>query len=242
MQKELRLEDESSPIDFIEGGQQEMDLSFSEKLAYLEETVTRHPLNREILYSILAYCKEEHSLLDIEEFITTLPQFKSATQNQYRMVETLEGAYGLRIIEYDAQGEVADSATKSDLTEDEIDDLVVAYSYQATEIGDYFVEQHRPRSRIIELLDLAPERADTYKDVLAFIKESPRSYNDICQLLEGHPALEKVVDGNRITMQPSVFIDMLERSGALVWDKKWVLTKEGGEFLDELKEDSSANE
>lgn len=242
MQKELRLENEALPTDFVKPDQQETVLGFSEKLHCLEDVVTRHPLNREILYSVLAYCKVERPLTEIEAFIETLPQFKSATQNQYRMIKTLENAYGLSSVEYDEAGEIIDAAIKAALSEDEIDDLVASYSYQTTEVGTHFVEQHKPKARIIELLDLVPERAETYKELLAFINESPRTYDEICQLLKGRPALEKIVDGNRVTMQPSVFLDMLERSGALVWDGKWVLTREGGEFLDELKVDISAGE
>lgn len=43
------------------------ELTFEERLAALEETVTRHPLNREVLYRMLSYCSEERTLSDLEE-------------------------------------------------------------------------------------------------------------------------------------------------------------------------------
>ena len=68
----------------------------------------------------------------------------------------------------------------------------------------------------MELLQLAPERADVYIELLEFVRARPRAYNDIVELLRGRPVLETVVDGERRRMQPSVFVDKLERSGALV--------------------------
>jgi len=247
MQTGICSEDTSAPIDFsgveqepvldvAEEVEPEKELSFSEKLYCLEEAVTRHPLNREVLYAILDYCESERSLSDIEEFVSTIPQFKMATQNQYRMVQVLEKAYGLEVIEYDAEGGVVDSQTKATLNEDEVDDLIAMTSYRATEVGSVFVEQHNPKARIVELFNLTPERADAYKDVLSFINEGSRSYKDISNFLQGSPALETEIDGRLVTMQPSVLVDKLERAGALVWNEKWELSTEGGEFLNELKE------
>ena len=50
------------------------------------------------------------------------------------------------------------------------------------------------------------------------------------ELLLGRPALQTVIDGHVETMQPSVFVDKLERSGALVWKEGWCLTEEGTRF------------
>ena len=58
------------------------ELTFEEKLAALNRTVMRHPLNREILYKTLAFCAEERPLREAEDFIAALPQFERATQNQ----------------------------------------------------------------------------------------------------------------------------------------------------------------
>ena len=49
------------------------ELTFEEKLAELNRTVMRHPLNREILYKTLAFCAEERPLREAEDFIAALP-------------------------------------------------------------------------------------------------------------------------------------------------------------------------
>lgn len=87
----------------------------------------------------------------------------------------------------------------------------------------------------MELLQLAPERADVYIELLEFTREKPRAYGEIVELLRGRPILQTVINGVRHTMQPSVFVDKLERSGALVWNEGWCLTEEGDAFLQDLK-------
>ena len=196
------------------------------RLAAIEDTVCRHPLNREVLYRMLAYCAEERALDDLEREAASWPEFETATQNQYRLAEHLVRAGGLdRIMEQDKEG----------LDEDAVDDLVRSVAFRTTEAGVRFVEQHRPRARLVELLQLAPERADVYIELLEFVRARPRAYNDIVELLRGRPVLETVIGGERRRMQPSVFVDKLERSGALVWKEGWCLTEEGDAFLRDLK-------
>lgn len=216
------------------------ELTFEEKLAALNRTVMRHPLNREILYKALAFCAEERPLREAEDFIAALPQFETCTQNQYYLLTSLVKAHGLEMVERDEAGDVVTAEMKEGLDEDEIDDLVAAISFKTTEVGDYFVEYNRPAARLVDLLHLAPERTDTYIELLEFIGEAPRTYPAIEGLLAGRPVLETVIDGRRETMQPSVFVDKLERAGALVWKDGWTLTEEGREFLRDLLENGQA--
>lgn len=220
--------------DVVEEEESTPELTFEEKLSILTDTVIKHPLNREILYKILAFCQEEKPLRVVEEQVALYPEFGLATQNQYHMVTTLVKAHGLRLVERDINGAEVLPEQKEGLSEDEIDDLVYSLNYITTEVGDRFVEIHRPAARLVELLQLDPTRSETYIDVLRYVSEESRSYADIQNFLKGRPALETVIDGNHVTMQPSVFVDKLERNGALVWDKGWRLTEEGKVFLEEM--------
>lgn len=216
---------------------EEIELSFDQKLDALNLTVMRHPLNREILYKALAYCREERLLREAEDYIASLPQFELATQNQYYLLMSLVKAHGLEFIERDDDGNRVTAEMKEGLTEDEADDLVATWSFKTTDVGDWFVDYNKPKARLIDLLDLVPERADTYTELLEFVADEPRTYGQIESLLRGRPALETIIDGHRETMQPSVFVDKLERAGALIWDKEgWTLTEEGRDFLQDLKE------
>ena len=131
-------------------------LSPEEKLAALEEAVARHPLNREVLYKILAYCAEERALEDMERKIASWPEFRGATQNQRRMAETLVRAHGLERKEYDADDAAITPKRMEGLGEDEASDLAASIAYRTTEAGARFVERHRPRARLEELLQLSP--------------------------------------------------------------------------------------
>ena len=144
------------------------------------------------------------------------------------------------MIERDEDGNVVAPEQKEGLTEDEIDDLVAAFSFKTTEVGSYFVEYNRPSARLVDLMHLAPERSDTYIELLEFVDGDARTYPQIEALLSGRPVLETVIDGHRETMQPSVFVDKLERAGALVWKDGWTLTEEGREFLQDLKVNGQA--
>ncbi|MEC4273311.1 hypothetical protein VJ923_09095 [Adlercreutzia sp. R25] len=210
------------------------ELTFEEKLAALNMTVMRHPLNREILYKALAYCREERPLREAEDYIASLPQFELATQNQYYLLMSLAKAHGLELIERDERGERVFDDQKEGLSEDEVDDLIASISFKTTEVGDYFVDYNKPQARLADLLGLVPERADTYVELLRFVESEPRPYGQIEALLRGKPALQTVIDGRLETMQPSVFVDKLERAGALVWKDGWTLTEEGREFLRDL--------
>lgn len=230
---EVEFSDDASAVEIVPD---EVRLTFEEKLAKLNRTVMRHPLNREILYKALAFCETERSLPEAENYIAALPQFKEATQNQYFLLMALVHAYGLEYIERDVEGNRVYPDRKVGLTEDEIDDLVAGISFETTEIGRYFVEYNKPQARLIDLLNLVPERSDTYIELLRFVEESPRTYGQIESLLAGRPALETIIDGHRETMQPSVFVDKLERAGALIWNNGWTLTKEGKDYLSDLLE------
>ena len=241
------------------------DVPFDVRLRVLEDAVCRQSLHREIEYKILRFCEERRDLRVIEEEVAGYPEFAHAVQSQYHMICALEDAGGLRRIELDENGveEYVMNACPSCgscsgmytansmnclteaigmglrgngtiLTEDEVDDLVASYSFETTEVGRAFVEQHAPRARLIELLDLVPARRDTYVEVLEYCRE-PRSYHDFESLLAGRDILRIGPNGTHEAIQPSVFLDKLERAGAIVWDGGWKLTEGGEEYLRELQ-------
>ncbi|WP_296011070.1 hypothetical protein [uncultured Adlercreutzia sp.] len=207
-----------------------------EEVDSIGTAVVRHPLNREVLYQLLVYCQEERTLEEAEQYAMTLPQFSSATQNPYRMLCTLVESKGLRRIERDHLGNEVTADMKEGLAEDDAEDIVASEHYQTTEAGIEFIEQYSPKSRLVKMLSLAPERSKDYCDLLEFVEEQPRTYSEIVSLLEGRDALQIIIAGHRETMQPSVFVDKLERAGALVWQDGWRLSEIGAEFLKEMKE------
>lgn len=209
---------------------------FGRMVAKVTEAVTRSPLQREIFYKVLAYCQESKPLRDVEQMVMALPGFEETSCNAYHFISVMEAAGGLERFELDEEGDVVDDARKAGLTDDEIDDLVAEYAFMTTPAGQAVVEQHTPRARIIELLGLVPERRDTYVELMEFLAEEPRTYNEVNQLLEGRDVLWHLDSkGNPERMQPSVFLDKLHDAAAIEWHQGWQLSEEGLAFLDELK-------
>lgn len=209
---------------------------FGRMVAKVTEAVTRNPLQRELFYKVLSFCQESKPLREIEQMVMALPGFERTSANAYHFIAVMENAGGLERFELDDEGDVVDDARKVGLTEDEIDDLVAEYAFMTTPAGQAVVEQHTPRARIIELLGLVPERRDTYIELMEFLAEEPRTYNEVTQLLDGRDVLWHLDSkGNPELMQPSVFLDKLHDAAAIEWHQGWQLSEEGHAYLDELK-------
>ena len=209
---------------------------FGRMVAKVTEAVTRNPLQRELFYKLLTFCQESKPLREIEQMVMALPGFERTSANAYHFIAVMENAGGLERFELDDEGDVVDDARKAGLTEDEIDDLVAEYAFMTTPAGQAVVEQHTPRARIIELLGLVPERRDTYIELMEFLAEEPRTYNEVTQLLDGRDVLWHLDSkGNPELMQPSVFLDKLHDAAAIEWQQGWQLSEEGRAYLDELK-------
>ena len=209
---------------------------FGRMVAKVTEAVTRNPLQRELFYKVLLFCQESKPLREIEQMVMALPGFERTSANAYHFIAVMENAGGLERFELDDEGDVVDDARKAGLTEDEIDDLVAEYAFMTTPAGQAVVEQHTPRARIIELLGLVPERRDTYIELMEFLAEEPRTYNEVTQLLDGRDVLWHLDSkGNPELMQPSVFLDKLHDAAAIERQQGWQLSEEGRAYLDELK-------
>jgi hypothetical protein len=213
------------------------ELDPAQKLARLEEAVRKQSLHREILYKTLGFCVEQKGLREVEEYMGSLPDFKQAVQSQYHLISVLVKAGGLDKYFLDVNDEIIDEAAFDGLDEDEIDDLICGEAYKTTEIGKEFFEQKNPISRIKELFIEEPTRKESYIELLKMCHEKHRTYSEIATFLKDKGVLFREVNGERQAIQASVFVDRLQRAGALIWDGSWNLTKEGEDFLGKLTEE-----
>ena len=210
-------------------------MTFEERIALLERSVKRNPLHREVLYKTLKYCMERRLLPDVEETIASYPEFPGTAQSPYFLLNFLVKDGGIDVFELDEEGDVVTEERKEGLDEDAIDDLVVQYAYQTNDIGKTVVEEMSPKNRLIELLGIVPEYYDTYIEVLGFLEEK-KSFAAVDTLLRGREVLMATRGPDERPLQPSVFIDKLERAGGIYWDGGWIITPEGKELLETLKE------
>ena len=192
--------------------------------------VMKQTLHREILSQTLGFCRERRALTDVEDEIATYPEFQCATQDQYHLISFLVDAGGLDQLELDVNGEVVCEERKAGLTEDEIDDLVVSYTFVTTAAGlVVFEEQLGPETRVGDALAGTPEHADTYLTIMAFCRES-RTYQEIEDLLADSGLSLLGAEGDAV--HPSCFVSALETAGALVWNGGWLLSDDGRALLE----------
>jgi hypothetical protein len=190
----------------------------------------KQTLHREILCKTMGFCREQRALTDVENEIATYPEFRCATQDQYHLISFLVDAGGLDRLELDVDGEVVCEERKADLTEDEIDDLVVSYAFVTTAAGlVVFEEQLRPDTRVRDALAGTPEHADTYLAIMAFCRES-RTYQEIEDLLTDSGL--SLLGAEEDAVHPSCFVNALETAGALVWNGEWLLSDDGRALLE----------
>ncbi|MCD8207214.1 MAG: hypothetical protein LUD72_04665 [Bacteroidales bacterium] len=219
----------------LEEFDEDVEDSFDVKLAKLEETVTRQSLHREIMYQALVFCQERHLLREVEDTIAALPEFKHAVQSQYHIIQALCKGGGLVRFYLGEDGEVLDDAYLETLSEDEQDDLIYDEVYETTDVGKAFVEQHAPHSRLEELFEQEPKRKDTYLELLELCDKGPQTYKTIEELLKGRDVLIRETNCSTEMVQPSVFVDKLQRAAGLVWDDGWKTTDEGRDVLRECQ-------
>jgi len=207
----------------------------ADPLAALDAVVRRNPLNREIHFKTLAFCCQRRLLPEVEDFIAACPEFSSTDQSPYFLLQFLLKGNGLDSFEVDAAGQVIRPEQKEGLSEDEIDDLVAQYAYETNAVGRQYIKLNSPQNRLLELLNVTPEYYDTYIEVLGFLTEK-RSLASVDTLLRGRQVLMVNRDPDDRPIQPSVFIDKLERAGGIFWEKGWQITPEGRELLQILEE------
>ncbi len=201
------------------------EATFEEAVAALTETVNRAPLHREIFLKLLAFCTTQRTLAEAEEAARACPEFSSVAQSPYRLIRTLVHAGGLYWLELDETGRPLTPQAKAGLTPDEIEDATFAYAV---------AEDLAPEKRLRRLFDLVPQRLTTYLDLMDFCREQ-RTFKEIEALLRTRPAAAFASTTSSQPLQPSFFVDALERSGGLAWNDGWKITERGMKVLQQLR-------
>lgn len=201
-------------------------LTFAEKVEALDRFIHFEPLIREIDYKVLLFCENRRDLAAIEEEIATFPEFAGATRDQYHLITELVDHGGLEYFELDGAGAVVTAERKAGLTENEVDDLVAGFAYRTTEVGRAVAERLDPRRRLADLVAAAPERAPLYEALLAFLRDK-RSFAEVDTYLRGPEGFALCCETGTNGMQPSVFVDKLERAGVLAFNHGWQTTEAG---------------
>jgi hypothetical protein len=197
----------------------------------LLDFIYHQPLEREAMYKTLRFCTERHLLHEVEEAIAAMPEFSRISRNQYVMIKDLTDQGGLQMFELDAAGAVVTEQQKEGLSEDEVDDLVTDFAYQTTEVGLEALAKVLPSVRARELFDEYPEYESTFREVLEFLVET-HSMGEVDTFLRGRDVLTLHKTEDNRPIQPSVFVDKLERAGLIFWQDGWKVSPAGKELVE----------
>lgn len=179
---------------------------------------------------MLLLCEERRGLTAIEEAIAAFPEFAGATRDQFALVSELVDHGGLALFELDAAGNVVTEADTEGLTENEIDDLVASFAYETTEVGRAVAERLNPAHRFAALVEAAPEREPLYRALLSFLREK-HSFADVDSYVRSEEGAKVLAQAGVAGMQPSVFVDKLERAGMVAFFHGWQTTEAGRAIL-----------
>jgi hypothetical protein len=216
----------------------ETNIGYEQRVAKACTLLLHNPSVRPILYRILKICLPQRlGLHELEEEIQRQPEFSGVVHPPYFLIQWLADVGALDAFDLDEEGNDVTPEQLEGLTIDEIDDLVSDTAFQTSGIGSEVIREFSPQSCLLELLNIAPERYDTYIEVLEFLTEK-RSFSDIDQLLRGRDVLMSGRNSDNIPMQPSVFVDKLASSGGIINNGGWQITPEGKELLEAIKEKS----
>lgn len=103
-----------------------------------------------------------------------------------------------------------------------------------TPVGEQVADDLAPEKRLRHLFDLVPQRLTTYLDLMDFCRDR-RTFKEIEALLRTRPAAAFASTSSSQPLQPSFFVDALERSGGLAWNDGWKITERGMKILQELR-------
>ena len=210
-----------------------------ESLFELASAIHKSPLHREILLRILTTCSEPKAMSALEKEIASWPEFATAVHDQAWLIECMVEHGGLERLYLGIDGDVYGKEQVEDLCEDDFFAEIEDEAFLTTEIGRMVAEEYSPRVHLTKLLEQVPARLETYLKVLDYVKETPRQYTELHNLLKDNPIL--VLDPfYQDKIQPSVFIDKLEQTGVIQWNNGWKLSQEGNDILTEIKQSLTA--
>ena len=213
------------------------------RVAETLECLGRKNNQKEILYDLLVYCQTEREESVVEQFLVNHKQFADGYHSAQKYLLFMERTGAIEEREYDRDGVLITEAMRNELRElgapeEEIEDLAVEWRFVTTDAGNEAIERFSPADRTRSMLaEQKASRHPTFKRLLEFCGEQPRSLNEITTFLAEDPGLEKDPRTGVMHMQPSAYIGKLDQAGALTWEDGWKTTPGGMEVLETLNFD-----
>lgn len=179
----------------------------------------------------LGFCTQQRSFSEVEAEIATYPEFRYVEYSQAAILDILVQVGALEKRNLDKSGGIVPVARLRALSEDDRDDLVVAYALETTEAGKAAIADMEPAERLRTLFAEVPERNETYLRVMEFCR-IPRTFDEVSTLLKDAAPAKSRNPYTDLPLYPSAYLGHLEGAGGLLWDEGWILTEDGAAFLE----------
>ena len=102
----------------------------------------------EIMRKALGFCTQQRSFSEVEAEIATYPEFRYVEYSQAAILDILVQVGALEKRNLDKSGGIVPVARLRALSEDDRDDLVVAYALETTEAGKAAIADMEPAERL----------------------------------------------------------------------------------------------
>ena len=190
--------------------------------------VRANAANHAVLLRILDLVQDAVDVCDLEVAIQDLPEYRTATQPPYCLVEWLQQTGAVELVDIGQDGEPVSAEKREGLSEDELDELVCGQIARITPAGRMAFAHFDSCQQAQDLFESRPFRRSAYLETLAFICEK-RSLIEIDRYLRENGLLY-LENGDAI--QTSSVIGKLSDIGAAVFDGGWVITAGGLKILE----------
>lgn len=197
----------------------------------LAKLMDRMKVRRDVLVGILEYCREPHTVTDVDARVEELQAHNASVYDAASLCEMLEKAGGLEHVQGAGETPSEDCQPQVELV-DGVEYLRPAKqpspTLRTTEVGAGLLDSLNPKAELERLLGEDADYLDIYLRVL-----------DLCADEGGAttPALSAAVDKDPLVQSPRLFAqhftERLEKAGAVRWDGRWRITELGQAYLAE---------
>lgn len=200
-------------------------LTFEDHIALIERRLDREPRYRLALYRLLDFCAQPRSLEEIDQEVSAYPEMAVSPFTTRTLLRWLVEPEA--IVAVDEEGNPVVSEEPEDEGEDDgskAPEAIVEF-YCNSVVGAQVLDNFRQSDPIGALFRELPQYEGAFIRVLKACQE-PKSRKEVEELFKDDPILTKPK-----RVYPNMFLDKLERVGALVFQNNWVTTQEGIAFL-----------
>ncbi len=193
-----------------------------------------NPSRRPVLLEILNLCKGGCKSTKIKEFVDAYQENNRSVYGASTLCRMLKSAGGLELEEptvSDAKEDIEEGVEYLEIKE-RVDPV-----WTTTPAGEEIYEEETQGRYFWEIMERDGKYLSVYCDVLAMIAECPRQVAEVGEYVD---TLEVCRKPRRFGGH---FIDMLERTDAIIWkDRAWTITELGLKVLPELSRKVAAKE